>query len=257
MSTMTAPKILYYDIETAPNLSYVWGQHEQNVIEHEREWYMLCFAYRWEHQKKTQVVALPDFADTYKKDPEDDMQVVLSLWGLLNEADVVVAHNGDRFYLRKANARFVAHGLGPVSPVRQIDTLKVARKYFMFNSNKLDHLGQHLGLGRKVNTGGFETWAGCMRGDMKMWKLMTKYAKQDVDLLRSVYFELRPWMTDHPNFNVYNGGSSCPTCGSDDIEPSGYKYTQVATYQQWLCADCGAWSKSRLAESVEAPEITP
>ena len=35
-------KILYYDIETAPNLSYVWGQYEQNVIAHVSEWHMLC-----------------------------------------------------------------------------------------------------------------------------------------------------------------------------------------------------------------------
>lgn len=25
------PKILFFDIETAPNLGYVWGRYEQNV----------------------------------------------------------------------------------------------------------------------------------------------------------------------------------------------------------------------------------
>ena len=159
-------KILYYDIETAPNLSYVWGHFEQNVIEHEREWYLLCVSYRWEHESKTQVCALVDFPDTYAKDPENDLHVAKKLWDLLDEADIVIAHNGDRFDMRKANARFVYHNLGPVSPVKQIDTLKTARRYFMFNSNKLDNLGKHLGVGAKVDTGGFTTWAGCMRGDM-------------------------------------------------------------------------------------------
>ena len=129
-------KILYYDIETAPNLSYVWGHFEQNVIEHEREWYLLCVSYRWEHENKTQVCALVDFPDTYAKDPENDVHVAKKLWDLLDEADIVIAHNGDRFDMRKANARFVYHNLGPVSPVKQIDTLKSARRYFMFNRFK-------------------------------------------------------------------------------------------------------------------------
>jgi len=250
-------KILYYDIETAPNLSYVWGHFEQNVIEHEREWYLLCVSYRWEGENKTQVCSLIDFPDAYAKDPENDFHVAKKLWELINEADIVIAHNGDRFDMRKANARFVYHNLGPTSPVKQIDTLKVARRYFMFNSNKLDNLGQHLGVGRKVDTGGFETWAGCMRGDIKAWKLMIKYAKQDVDLLRKVYMKLRPWMTNHPNLNVYSGECSCPTCGSDDLQRRGQRYTQIGTYQQWFCNSCGAWSRTRLLEDVERPGIVP
>jgi hypothetical protein len=250
-------KILYYDIETAPNLSMVWGQYEQNVIAHEREWYMLCVSYRWEHEKKTHVTSLVDFPADYKKDPENDFHVVKKLWELFDEADIVIAHNGDKFDMRKANARFVAHGLGPASPVKSVDTLKVARRYFMFNSNKLDHLGDHLGVGRKVSTGGFETWAGCMRGDMKYWKLMIKYAKQDVDLLRKVYMKLRPWMKNHPNLNVYDGGQNCPTCGSSSLQKRGVRYTQVATYQQWQCNSCKSYSRTRVSEQVERPSIVP
>lgn len=248
-------RILYYDIETAPNLSYVWGQYEQNVIDHEREWYILCVSYRWEGEKKTHVCSLIDFPETYKKDPENDYHVVKKMWDLIDEADIVVAHNGDRFDMRKANARFVYHEMGPTSPVKQIDTLKIARRYFMFNSNKLDHLGSYLGVGRKVNAGGFETWAGCMRGDLNSWKTMIKYARQDVDLLRDVYMKLRPWATNHPNLNVYDGGCDCPTCGSSNLQKRGYKYTQVATYQQYYCNDCGAWSRDRLMEDVTRPDL--
>lgn len=252
-------KILYFDIETAPNLSYVWGQYEQNVIDHERQWYILCFGYRWEHQKKTSVCSLVDYKDAYAKDPENDYHVVKKLWDLISEADIVIAHNGDRFDMRKANARFVKHGLGPASPVKSVDTLKVARRYFMFNSNKLNELGTYLGVGQKESTGGFETWAGCMRGDIKAWKTMIKYAKQDVVLLRDVYLQLRPWMTNHPNLNVYDAVSdhSCPTCGSINLQRRGYKYTKVASYQQWQCNDCRSWSRSRLANKIEKPTIVP
>ena len=30
-------KVLFFDIETAPNLSYVWGQWQQDVIDHAQE----------------------------------------------------------------------------------------------------------------------------------------------------------------------------------------------------------------------------
>ena len=72
---------------------------------------------------------------------------------MFDEADVVIAHNGDKFDMRKANARFGHYE--PPMPVQQVDTLKVARKYFKFESNKLGDLGEHLGLGNKEVTGGF------------------------------------------------------------------------------------------------------
>ena len=103
---------------------------------------MLCFGYRWEHRKHTKVCSLIDYPEAYEKDPENDFHVVKKVWELLNEADIVVAHNGDKFDMRKCNARFIYHGLGPISPVKSIDTLKVARKYFYFNANHLNNLGE-------------------------------------------------------------------------------------------------------------------
>lgn len=251
------PKILYYDIETAPNLSYVWGQYDQNVIQHEREWYMLCFGYRWEHQKYTKVCSLVDFPEAYEKDPENDYHVVKKVWELLNEADIVIAHNGDKFDMRKCNARFIYHGLGPISPVKSIDTLKVARKYFYFNANHLNNLGQHLGLGKKEQTGGFSTWAGCMRGDVKAWRRMIKYCKQDVVLLRDVYLALRPWMDNHPNLNLYTKKHACPTCGSHNLQRRGRRVTKTSVWQSWQCSDCRSYSRTRLANKDFKPDIVP
>ena len=56
----------------------------------------MCFSYKWEGQKAAKVIALPDF-DLYGEDPENDREVVQALWDLFDEADVVVAHNGDKF----------------------------------------------------------------------------------------------------------------------------------------------------------------
>jgi len=242
-------KILYLDIETAPNLGWVWGMWEQNVIDFEQITYILCFGYQWEGQKSPKVIALPDFK-TFKKDKTDDTELMKELWELLDEADVVVAHNGDQFDIKKINTRFVVNGLNPPSPYKTVDTKKVAKSKFGFNSNKLDLLANDLGLGRKIAHTGFkDTWLKCMDGDKTAWKTMKRYNKQDIVLLRDVYLALRPWMTNHPNMNLLNGEDiNCPKCESDKLQRRGYSFTNVNKYQRVQCQECGGWSRFRLAE---------
>jgi uncharacterized protein YprB with RNaseH-like and TPR domain len=251
------PKILFFDIETAPNLSYVWGHYEQNVIAHEREWYLLCVSYRWGVDGKTKCVALTDYPKTFAANPEDDSRVSTELWDLLNEADIVIGHNGDKFDIRKANAKFLEHGLGPPSPYKTVDTLKAARRYFMFNSNALGQLGTHLGLGGKEETGGFATWQGCMRGDLDAFKKMVKYAKKDTDLLVDVYLAMRPWIKNHPNMGIDSKVHTCPSCGSTDVMKRGFRTTQTMTYQRWSCLTCSSYSRSRQSVPGNRPLLVP
>lgn len=238
-------KTLIYDVECTPLLSHTWGTFKQNVIEIDRDWYMISFAYKWLGEKKTHVLALPDYK-TYKKNPEDDSELMRALWELVDEADVVIAHNGDAFDIKKMNARFILNGLNKPSFYQTVDTLKVARRYFKFASNKLDNLGEFLGLGRKVQTGGFELWLGCMNGDMKAWKKMCRYNKQDVVLLEKVYLALRPWMDNHPNVGLVDNVSGvCPICGSKELQKRGFAHTRVSVYQRYQCKGCHGWSQSR------------
>ena len=71
---------------------------------------------------------------------ECDFRIVKQLWNLLNEADIVVAHNGNAFDIPKIRARFALNGLPPTSFYQQIDTKITAAKEFGFSSNKLDAL---------------------------------------------------------------------------------------------------------------------
>jgi DNA polymerase elongation subunit (family B) len=236
----TAPKILLFDIETAPNLAYVWGKYEQDVISLERSWYMLCFAAKWADQKQTFAYGLPDFP-LYKKEKANDRELVRKLWELFDEADIIIAHNGDQFDIKKTNARFIEHGFTPPAPYKTIDTKKVAKASFKFDSNKLDDLGQYLKLGRKLKTGGFDLWLGCMSGDKKAWQTMIDYNKQDVILLEKVYLAMRPWMKNHPNMNVYKEtGGLCPNCSSSNIGKRGFSYSTNGKVQVYVCKDCGS-----------------
>lgn len=243
-------KIALFDIEVAPSLGWVWQKWETNVIEFDKEWYMLSFSYKW-LGGKTRVVALPDFP-RYKKDPEDDTEVVRKLWELFNEADILIAHNGKAFDVRKANSRFIQLGLTPPSPYKVIDTLLLARRFFKFSSNKLDDLSKDLGLGSKVETGGYSLWRDCMRGDLRAWNLMKKYNKQDTELLERVYLRLLPWSKE----STTHKSEVCTKCNSVNLIRRGYHVLTGMRYQRLQCKSCGSWTRERKGTKLDRPLVS-
>lgn len=232
-------KILYFDIESAPNLGYTWEKYEQNVLAFQQESYMLCYAYAW-NDGKVNVRSLPDF-DTYKTTKTDDKALTFSLWKLFNEADVIVAHNGKRFDIRYSNGRFLDHGFEPPMRYQVVDTLTIARGQFKLNSNKLDDLAKYLKLGAKKETGGFDLWLGCMAGEERAWKKMKKYNKHDVVLLRDVYKKLRSWAKTHPNLALMEESErpQCPRCNSGRVWRVGLEPNGNTIRQRWRCKHCG------------------
>lgn len=250
---MREPRILVWDIETTPLKVYSWSAYGQNwsAIKVIEDWYVLCFAYKWLGDKKVTVKTLRDYKGYDPKKP-NDKALMQDLWDLLDEADITIAHNGDKFDLKKVNRRFLDHKMGPPSPSRSIDTLKAIRRFSSGTSNRLDSIGEELGLGRKVKHEGFELWEKCMAGDKTGWKNMIKYNKQDVALLEAVYLELRPWMSNHPNLGVFlESEDTCPACMSQDLNKEGTRETQTGIYQRYSCNDCGKWSQGEKLEAVK------
>ena len=237
------PRVAFVDIETAPSLGFYFDKwKEGNIIATQAEWYMLSFAYKWQGERRVTTRALPDYPG-FNKRKDDDRDLVKDLHRVFDEADVIIAHNGDRFDIRKSNARFIEHGLEPPAPYKTVDTLKLAKRHFKFDSNRLDALGQSLGVGRKLPHTGVHLWLGCMHGDQKSWRIMRRYNARDVELLERVYERLKPWATNHPNLNLYSGRSACPTCQSTRIKARGLNYGKSVARQRWQCLDChSSWS---------------
>lgn len=243
------PRILLFDIENAPNTAYIWQLWTEVISDNmiENPWYLLCWSAKWLNEKKVMSSALIDFPNTYKKNPECDKQVLKKLWKLLDEADIVIAHNAKKFDVRKTNARFIMNGMTPPSPYKIVDTLQVARSKFFFTSNKLDNLGKYLKVGEKLDTGGFKLWKDCMSGKKPAWRKMVRYCNRDVLLLEKVYKRMLPYMSNHPNLGNYidNTKPLCPKCGSHEVVRQGYAYTNTAKYQQYSCKNCGGWCRGR------------
>lgn len=237
-------KILLLDIETAPLVGQAWGKYDQNILKIIRPSFMLSFAYKWLGEKKVYCKALPDYSG-YDKNKVDDKYLVQDLWKLFDEADIIVAHNGDQFDIKKSYARFAVHDLPAPRPVKTIDTKKIAKKHFRLDSNSLSDLGQFLDLGVKIPTGGFDLWDQCIGGDLAAWTRMRDYNVRDVRLLELVYLRIRSYSDNHPNLNLYQDPEhppeNCPVCESSNTVKRGYHTNKVQVRQQHVCKDCRSW----------------
>lgn len=230
-------KILFLDIETAPNTAYVWRLFKENVplkalIETS---YVLCWAAKWADDDTVH------FSSVEKMSP---YEMLVGVHRLLDEADVVVHFNGKSFDIPTLNREFLVYGHPPPAPYKQVDLMLVAKDRFRFVSNKLDHIAGQLGVGNKHETT-FELWTNCMKGDADAWRTMEEYNKQDVLLLEKVYRQFLPWINNHPNVGIYaDGAPCCPNCGSLDHVARGFAYTNVGKYQRYQCKSCRRWFRN-------------
>lgn len=234
------PRVLLYDIETMAALVYTWSNYQTNVIATEEDWYILSVAWKWLGDKNVQF-------KRKSKRKGDDKSLVRRIWKLFDEADIVVAHNGDFFDQRRCNARFIELGMPPPSPYQTVDTKKVMAKHSSSYSNKLDEISRRLDFGRKLDTLGFPTWLGCAANDDKAWKTMKKYNIHDVELLEKLYYAIRPWI-DSVNMSHWSGSLACKHCGSKAVQKRGVRRTNASVFQVYWCKECEGWSRAPRAE---------
>lgn len=244
-------RVVLLDIETSPLTAYTWRAFDDNALKILEFSKVMSVSYKDLHADEVYCKTLPDYKG-YKKGQLNDEKLVREIWEVLNDADVVIAHHGDRFDLPKLNARFVYYGLTAPSAYKSIDTKKVASRYFKFDSNSLNNLGAYLNLGAKVENGGFSLWDKCIQGDREAWERMREYNVQDVLLLEKVYLTLRPFMENHPNLGLLSGSeaeSTCPTCQSTDVIKRGFSVTRTGRKQRLQCNSCGSWSSGKFEKT--------
>lgn len=240
----SAPRILVIDIETFPNIAYVWGKYDQNVIRYTQQKCIATFSAKWLGSSKMISKKLPDY-DGYKPGSYDDLAITKDIWTLFDEADIIVAHNGDQFDIKYCQARFIFHGLKPPSPSKSVDTKKVVKNVANFNSNSLDDLCDLFHLGRKIKTD-FDLWQGCIDGNKSAWRKMVEYNEHDVIMLERLYLKLLPWAVNHPNFT--QGEIACPKCNSRNIQWRGLQRAVTCSYRRFQCQKCGGWGRTTQSE---------
>lgn len=234
--------MLFIDIETAPALAYIWELRTRYVplSQVAEDGHMLCFAASWEGSDEVEYYSLWDVG--YQK-------MVENAWRLLDEADIVIHYNGKNFDVPRLNAEFLKLRMGPPSPYQQIDLYQTVRQNFRVLSRSMNHMLKLLDLEQKVQHKGMGLWTGCMNGDKQDQADMIRYNVGDITTLESLYYQLQPWITNHPNRAIWMPPGEtpiCGNCGSTDLRFKGYKPAKVLAYKQYRCNNCGAYPRERL-----------
>lgn len=211
----TKRRRLFFDIETSPNIGLFWeAGYKKNITTDNiiRERAIICICYKWEDEKE--VYALQWDAK------QNDKRMLEQFIAVANTANELVGHNGDKFDLAWIRTRCLFHGIDMFPTYQTIDTLKVARSKFRFQSNRLNYIAEFLGLGGKIKTE-FNLWKDILLNKDKVaMEKMIKYCKKDVSLLEEVYKLLGSHIAVKTHYGVVFGQDrgSCPECGAGSKE---------------------------------------
>tara|TARA_R110000822_G_scaffold73853_18_gene177663 strand:- start:12603 stop:13538 length:936 start_codon:yes stop_codon:yes gene_type:complete len=212
---LNGARVLIYDIETSYNIVKAWRAGYNLSIQpgdiiHERK--IICVSYKWSGEDQVYNLVWDE--------NQNDKFLLEQFIEVLNEADVIVAHNGDRFDLKYIKTRALFHRLPMLINYPSIDTLKLAKKKFMFNSNRLDYISKYLGFAGKIKTD-MSLWDDIiLRKCPKALEKMLEYCDEDVVQLENVYNLLVEWENPKVHVGVMQGKTkqSSPIEGGHNLE---------------------------------------
>ncbi len=243
---MNKSKVLVLDIETSPMLVYIWSLGEQrvNLSQVHTDWYIMAWSAKWLGDPENKII----YKDLRGNNTGNDKEILKPLWTLLNEADIVITQNGQRFDSRKINARFMLHGMTPPKPYRHIDTYRLVKKAADFTSNKLEYLTDKFCTKHKKVTHkkfpGLSLWIECIKGNKAAWNEMKFYNIKDVLSTEELYLKLKAWTPESmPKiYTMTEFANTCSTCGYFGKMRAGRDRIQkTGVYTQNSCPKCGSW----------------
>lgn len=240
-------RIVFYDIETAPNISYTWGTFKQFVAPNQikEPQRVVCFATKEYGKDKIQ----------FASEVNGHEAMIRKLHKILEDADAICGYNHVNFDNKMMNAEYLKYGLAPLPPAKQLDLYKVVRRNFRLPSSKLEYVAKAFGIGQKVKHAGFDLWVRCMAGEKQAWREMREYNEMDVELLEALYVKLLPWIGNHPSLSLDTEALVCTNCSSSKLQRRGYQTTKVGRFGRFQCQSCGHWMRSRTNEVERGTEL--
>ncbi len=242
--------IILWDIETARLRASVFNRKTEYIKTEdiEDDTFIICGSWKKLGHHRVFSVSTLDDPKRLKKNPRDDYHVVKTLRDVLSKADILIAHNGNRFDLPMLNQRIITHGLEPLPTIRSIDTLKEAKKSGMFTSMSLDWLSHIFGFDGKSQTNK-GMWKGAEKGDVGSIRKMVRYNKNDVIQLEQVYERLRKYIKNKPSV-FFEKRPDCAYCKTGSTQKRGTRIRASGLIvQEYVCTSCG----KRSHEVIHSP----
>lgn len=248
-------KVLYFDIENTPIVARTWSLYQDSIDP--KEIVSPSTMISWAAQERlpdgrTRPV-VSDVVTPEEASARDDSRIVESLANKVRSADIVIGHNIDRHDLPILRKRLLVHDLEPLpAGLRSIDTLKLARRDFKFESNSLGYIASTL-LGETKGSTNAELWRRCDAGDPVALRSMDRYCRRDVRIGLRVFEAMLPHLSRIQRLLVPDTSSGgehrCPYCEAEERRRFGWYHTATSSYQRYQCLGCRRYYRAASAKS--------
>lgn len=262
------PKVLIYDIETTPLLTEVFRLGKQ-VLRHTQllggyfsRTHIISISYTWAGTKKV-------YNLNWGNSLEDEESMIREFSKVLEEADIVIGKNNQRFDDKHIMTQQMWYGHDSMTDLldKSEDLEKQIRRYFALPSYSLDYITQQLGSGSKDHMD-FADWHYCLAGRLlnlmpfhledleelclilfgegstvvnnkskAAFNKMCKYNSKDVIITANSWEYLKKYFKLKHNYNKGAAALACPECGSKNIVKNGTILTATSVKQRWKCLD--------------------
>ena len=202
-----------------------------------KEWpRTICAAWKWYDAESV------EFAAEWEVGGYDGF--MRAVWEVFDRADLIIGHNADRFDARHLMGGWAEMGLPAPSPYKVIDTLKIARGTFAYESNTLDALNKRLGIDAKTDKYDSRVAKAAVAGDKEAQDRIRFYNMGDIAASEALFDRLRPYARNIPHLGMWTDDEmACPSCGSTMTATGKTVHANVQRYEHLTCPNCGAHAR--------------
>lgn len=178
------PKVLYFDIETAP-YKMTYEGFELRVRSGWLDWhnidkpfFIISWAAAWVNFEGKEKIVSGAVTGTEAK-RRTDKRHLWELWELVNNADYVVGHNSNLFDIKKMETRLILNNMPQPAEYAKRDTLQIVKRRFKAESNAMDYWCKLFKAEQKEHMVK-EDWLEVTKGNQKIIDKMVHYNRGDV-----------------------------------------------------------------------------
>ena len=136
----------------------------------------------------------------------DDSHLVGAILQGLEDADIIIAHNGTQYDMPFLRTRALVAGLPPVHPMKIVDPVMLARRQFRFHSNRLDSIAKAMGTTNQKTDLDPNLWvAAWADGDKAALDQIVYHCRQDVQTLADFAWGARKYIKAIDSIGSFRG----------------------------------------------------
>lgn len=235
---MKNPRVLLFDIETRYICFRGWSTGKQYVDQKQiivgQDQDIICLAYKWLGDPKIHSL-------DWGLNKQDSSKMIEEFSKVVEQADIVLGYNSDRFDIRHINTQRLLSGKPPIDWPTSDDVFKQIKRLFYLPSYRLDYISKLLTGSGKASVE-FNDWIEIVeKKSRKALDKMIKYNKRDVLKLEEVYNLIKSFLKPKLHVGLFNNQHkfSCPRCGDPRSQSKGARTTLAGKYQRRGCMSCG------------------